>query len=177
LQLPKLIIIIITSQQQKKETQTQKEMVRIFTSIVINAPADKVWEVVRRFSSLASWANPAALRTAILNGKAETEIGAVRGISTPGPDGENAFLETLVAFSEVEKFYEYSLDRSPLPASNYRGRRQVVPVTDNNTTFVTWSANFDAPNAEAEAKVVSVVGTDIFGAGLKHLQGLLNAQK
>jgi hypothetical protein len=65
-----------------------------------------------------------------------------------------AFLDTLIAYSAVERRIMYSLDEGPPPVSSrevrdYVGNLHLLPVTADNTTFVEWSGTWEAENTNA----------------------------
>ena len=59
-----------------------------YNSTVINAPADKVWAVLKDFHNL-SWAKNVVAKVAVIGDKSSTEVGAKRILN-------DAFHETLL---------------------------------------------------------------------------------
>jgi len=64
----------------------------------------------------------------------------------------DAFHETLVELSDVERTLKYSIDDGPSPVSkdevkNYIGVVRAIPITDDDTTFVEWSSSWDQNDA------------------------------
>jgi hypothetical protein len=74
-------------------------MPRIFVTSVVNAPADKVWAVIRRFDAAVEWL-PFVKSSPIQDGGDPTRVGCVRVLTQT--DGE-VFREVLVALSDAER--------------------------------------------------------------------------
>lgn len=85
-------------------------MPRIFVSSVVNAPADKVWAVIRPFDAVVDWL-PFVKSSPIEGDGDPTGVGCVR-VSTQ-TDGE-VFREVLVALSDAERSYSYTFVSSPM---------------------------------------------------------------
>ena len=76
--------------------------------------------------------------------------------------------EKLIALSDAEHSYSYSVVESPFPISGHRSTVSFLPVTADGRTFVQWSAEFEVTSGDAGAVVDGVVqGTMLPGfAGL-----------
>ena len=75
-------------------------MPRILVSSVVNAPADKVWAVIRRFDAVVEWL-PFVKSSPIEDGGDPTRVGCVRVLTQT--DGE-VFREVLVALLGCRAF-------------------------------------------------------------------------
>jgi hypothetical protein len=138
-------------------------MPRIFVSSVVNAPADKVWAVIRRFDAVVEWL-PFVKSSPIEGGGDPTRVGCVRVITQT--DGE-VFREVLVALSDAERSYSYTFVGSPVPVRNHRTTLLVLPITDGNRSYVKWFSRFEI-DAEYEAQLVELMNQNFF-AGLRNL--------
>ncbi len=121
-------------------------MPNTYQSIVINAPVDRVWEVVRHFHDL-SWAPDVIQECKSIGDKQGDQIGARRQLNS-------AFLETLVELSDKDHRLGYRIDDGPSPVSkgevqDYYGLVQLRPVTNSNGTFIEWSSSWEAKSDEA----------------------------
>src|SRR5207249_3664114 len=114
-------------------------MPRISVSSVVNAPADKVWAVIRRFDAVVDWL-PFVKSSPIEDGGDPTRVGCIRVLTQT--DGE-VFREVLVALSDAERSYSYTFVSSPVPVRNHQTTLRVLPVTDGNRSYVEWSSRFD----------------------------------
>ena len=137
----------------------------VYASVVIVAPIKRVWAVLRDFVGLTVW-SPAVTGARIVNGKASDQVGAVRHLDIV--DG-TVFVETLVALSDEEMFLKYDIVNGPIPVTNYMATMRLQPVTAENMTFASWSADFDTPDQHAEAMRL-VVGEQICAGGLLALK-------
>ena len=117
-----------------------------YQSIIVNAPLDQVWDTVNDFHDL-SWA-PNVIEKCEAEGDASgTEPGAKRILN-------EAFHETQIEWNEEDHRIRYSIDDGPSPVSkdevsNYIGQLRLLPVTENNVTFVEWSSSWNASSEDA----------------------------
>jgi hypothetical protein len=140
-------------------------MARVYVSSVINAPAAKVWARIRDFNGLPAWV-PVVAESRIENGEPADKVGCVRAFSLRNGD---RLREQLLGLSDFDMVCTYSILDSPMPLTNYVATVRLTPVTDQERTFIEWSADFDcAPDKEAE--LVSGIGTGVFQGGFDTLK-------
>lgn len=139
----------------------------VFRSMVIDAEIERVWDAVRTFDGVAAW-NPGVTRAVLENGAA-TATGAIRRLDIP--DG-TIFRETLLAHSDVDRFYTYDILESPLPVTGYVSTHRFLPVTHTGQTLGIWESRFScAPEHTAEME--RVVGDTIYIGGMTGLNTFL----
>lgn len=142
-------------------------MIRVFTSTIIDAPAEQVWGRVRDFNALPDW-TPFVAQSRIEAGLASDRIGCVRNFQLH--DG-GTIREQLLALSDFDYTCTYSILESPMGVENYVATLRLLPVTDGNRTFAEWSAEFDcAPGREAE--LAQHIGKGVFQAAFDLLKKL-----
>ena len=140
-------------------------MPSVFVSTVIDAPADRVWEVLRDYNGLPDW-HPAIHASRIEDGLDAAQVGCVRALTVA--DG-GIVRERLLALSDYDMSYRYSILESPFGLENYVATPRLTPVTDGARCFAEWSAEFDcAPGRERE--LVEFVGRDVFQGGFDALK-------
>ena len=140
-------------------------MVKVYTSSVIDAPADRVWAVVRDFNALPNW-HPGIRDSRIEGNHPSDKIGCVRNFNLK--DGGN-IRERLLALSDYDFSCVYSILESPMGVENYVATLRLTPVSDGDRTFVEWTAEFDcAP--EREAELISNIGGGVFQGGFDALK-------
>jgi hypothetical protein len=140
-------------------------MARVYTSSVINASATRVWARVRDFNGLSNW-HPAIAESRIENGEPADKVGCIRNFSLRNGD---RLREQLLGLSDFDMFCTYSILDSPMPLTNYVATLRLTPITDQDRTFVEWSADFDcAPDKEAE--LLSNIGGGVFQGGFDALK-------
>ena len=140
-------------------------MVKVYTSSVIDAPADRVWATVRDFNALPNW-HPAIRDSRIEGNHPSDKIGCVRNFNLK--DGGNV-RERLLALSDYDYSCTYSILESPMGVSNYVATLKLAPITDGNRTFAEWSAEFDCA-ADRVGPLVQLVGQGVFQAGFDALK-------
>ena len=140
-------------------------MARVYVSSVIAAPAAKVWARVRDFNGLPNW-HPRIAESRIGNGEPADKVGCIRAFSLRSGD---RLREQLLGLSDYDMFCTYSILDSPMPLTNYVATLRLTPITDQERTFIEWSADFDcAPDKEAE--LVAGIGTNVFQGGFDALK-------
>lgn len=135
----------------------------IFRSMIIDAPIDRVWTAVRAFDGVSAW-NPGVVE-ARLEGGSATATGTIRRLSIT--DG-TAFRETLLAHSDVQRFYTYDILESPLPVTEYVSTHRFIPITDSSQTLGIWESRFECAAADS-AEMDRVVGDEIYIGGMSGL--------
>ncbi|MEP9375300.1 SRPBCC family protein [Aquabacter sp. CN5-332] len=140
-------------------------MARVYVSSVIGAPAVKVWARVRDFNGLPNW-HPAIAESRIENGEPADKVGCIRAFALRNGD---RLREQLLGLSDYDMFCTYSILDSPMPLTNYVATLRLTPITDQERTFIEWSADFDcAP--ERETELVGGIGGNVFQGGFDALK-------
>jgi hypothetical protein len=143
-------------------------MIRIVRSTIIDAPTDRVWELLRDFNGHARW-HPAVAKSAIERGQGADKLGCVRRFSLR--DGSE-LRERLLALSDLEQSFCYCLLETPVPLFNYVAHVRLAPVTDGDKTFWEWRCSFTTRKGE-EAEMTRMVGEDIYDAGFAAVRAQL----
>ena len=135
-----------------------------YNSVVIKAPADKVWSVLKNFHDL-SWSKNVITKVDVIGDKANNEIGSKRILN-------DAFHETLLSLNEDAKNFTYSIDDGPAVISKdnveeYVGVVTVFPVTADDSSFVLWTSQW----ASAKEGSVADFCNPIYHAILQDLKG------
>ncbi|HEY4256077.1 MAG TPA: SRPBCC family protein [Candidatus Udaeobacter sp.] len=138
-------------------------MPRILVSRVVNALADKVWAMIRRFDAVVNWLL-FVKSSPLEDGGDPTRVGCVRFLTQT--DGE-VFREVPVAASDAERSYSYTFVSSPVPMRNHRTTLRVLPIIDGDRSYVEWSSRFEI-EAEYEAQLVDLMNQN-FLTGLRNL--------
>jgi len=140
-------------------------VIHIYTSSVIDAPAEAVWRVIRDFNGLPLW-HPLIADSRIENNLAPDKVGCVRDFRLRNGD---RIRERLLGLSDFDLFCTYSILESPMGVENYVATLRLTPITDGDRTFVEWTAEFDCP-PEREAELVSNIGGGVFQGGFDALK-------
>jgi len=140
-------------------------LANVNVATVINAPAEKVWKIVRDFNGLPNW-TPFVASSQIEGGKPSDRVGCIRDFLLK--DG-GRIREQLLSLSDRDMSCTYSILESPMGVSNYEATLSLQPITDGNMTFARWTAKFDAAE-EREAELVRFIGNDVFQAAFNTLK-------
>jgi Polyketide cyclase / dehydrase and lipid transport len=146
-------------------------MAKIFVSTVVDAPAEKVWPIIRDFNGLPAWI-PAVDASEIRGGRPPDQLGSVR-VLTLG-DGARV-VETLLALSDTERSVTYDIVESPLGVESYLATLSVTPITDGNRSFLQWTAEFEPAAGHDAAERVEFISTNVFQAGFDSLKDKVRA--
>jgi hypothetical protein len=145
-------------------------MANVYVTSIINAPAEKVWEVIRDFNALPSW-HPFVESSHIEGDLASDAVGCVRNFQLK--DSGGTIRERLLALSDLEQSCSYNILEAPMPVSNYVATFRLISITTTGQTLGEWRASFDVPAAEEEATVALV--TSVFEEGFKSASQMLSS--
>ncbi|HXV91677.1 MAG TPA: SRPBCC family protein, partial [Pseudonocardia sp.] len=101
-------------------------MPRPYASVVVPAPAEEVWSLIRDFDGPPGW-HPAIEVSELTEGGSGAEVGAVRKL-TLGDGG--VVVERLLTLDDAGRSYTYEILDSPFPVRRYVSTIHVAPVTD-----------------------------------------------
>jgi Polyketide cyclase / dehydrase and lipid transport len=140
-------------------------MIKLYTSSVIDAPADAVWQRIRDFNALPNW-HPLIADSRIEQNLPSDRIGCVRNFRTR--DG-GTIRERLLTLSDYDYECTYAILESPMGVENYVATLKLTPITDGNRTFAEWSAEFDCAPAR-ERELSQSIGQGVFQGGFDALK-------
>ena len=112
-----------------------------YNKVEIEAPINKVWELVKDFHDM-SWAPGVITSLEVVGDKKGNEVGAKRILN-------EAFHETLTKLDHDNYTFSYSIDDGPGPVAedavkNYIG---VVKLAESsNGTSMEWNSSFESVN-------------------------------
>ena len=142
------------------------DVIKVYTSSVIDGSADAVWAHVRDFNGLPKW-TPFVAESRIEGGLPADKIGCVRHFRLK--DG-GIIREQLLTLSDYDYQCSYSILESPMGVDNYVATLKLTPVTDGGRTFAEWWAEFDC-RAGARGELAQLVGQQVFQAALRQPEG------
>jgi len=122
-------------------------MASCYQSRVLNAPIQKVWNIIKDFQNL-NWA-PNVITSCETVGEIKGNIiGAQRILN-------GAFEETLQSIDEKKFSFTYSIDEAVSPVSskevdNYLGKVSLISITQTDETFIQWESTWESKTKEAE---------------------------
>ncbi len=142
-------------------------LLNVFGTVEINAPADKVWKMIRDFNGLNTW-HPAFSADVIKSGT-NNMVGAVRTLTLAGGP---SFDEELLSLNDASRTVKYKIvGEAPLPVNGYVSWISVYPYKAGTST-VAWSGRFRAINSGPEdGKLVDTLN-GLYKVGLDNLKKL-----
>jgi hypothetical protein len=147
-------------------------MAKAYGSIIVDAPVEAVWAVVRDFNGLPNWL-PGVASSGIDNGRHPAEVGCLRRLML----GNGASCsERLLALDDSRYMVSYGFVDQLFPISNHRAVIELIPITADDRCFVQWSADFEEAPGHA-GEIVAIMEREVFAAGLAALQAKLAGAK
>ena len=147
-------------------------MARAYASIILKAPVETVWSLVRDFNGLPKWA-PNIAKSGIENGLESDVVGCVRSFHTK--DGTH-IRERLLTLDDANYTFTYNFEKPAFPVKNYIATLRLYPVTQTDQTFAEWEATFDEAPGD-EGKYERIVSREVFGANWANLAKIIAAKK
>ena len=140
-------------------------MGKCYNSVVVNAPSEVVWEVLRNFHDL-SWAEGVVTSVDVVGDLRNDQVGAKRILN-------GIFHETLLSLDDHDQTFMYSIDDGPGPVAkdtvkNYIGAARVLPITEDNTSFVEWQSTYDSSDDAAVGELCNPIYRALLNALKQH---------
>jgi uncharacterized protein YndB with AHSA1/START domain len=147
-------------------------MARAYASIILKAPVETVWSLVRDFNGLPSWA-PAVAKSKIEGGLDADVVGCIRSFHTH--DGTH-IRERLLSLDDARHTFTYNFEKPAFPVKNYVATLRLYPVTHTDQTFAEWSASFDEAPGD-EGKYEQHISNAVFATNFRSLAKILRDRK
>jgi uncharacterized protein YndB with AHSA1/START domain len=147
-------------------------MARAYASIILNAPVETVWSLVRDFNGLPSWA-PAIAKSKIEGGIDADVVGCVRSFYTH--DGGH-IRERLLELDDANRFMTYNFEKPAFPVKHYIATLRLYPVTHGDMTFAEWGATFDEAPGD-EGKYEKLISKEVFASNFANLAKIIAKTK
>lgn len=137
---------------------------KVFTSSPIAAPLEAVWAKMRDFAGMDSW-HPDIHNMEMIDGVASDKVSGIRDFMF----GEGRLWEQLTQLSDTDHSFRYRILKSPMPWLNYHAGARLYPVSDSNTTFAVWTADWYADPID-DLHLVPTVQASVFQLALDTLE-------
>ncbi len=147
-------------------------MARAYASIILKAPVQTVWNLIRDFNGLPSWA-PAIARSKIEDGLESDVVGCVRSFYTH--EGSH-IRERLLMLDDANYTFSYNFEKPAFPVKNYVATLRLYPVTNTDHCFAEWTSSFDEAPGD-EGKYEKIISQDVFAANWKSLASIIAKTK
>jgi Polyketide cyclase / dehydrase and lipid transport len=129
---------------------------KVFCSSVINGPVAAVWQRMRDFAGMDEW-HPDITNMRMVDGARPGTVSGVRDFRF----GDGSLQEQLTLLCELTHAFRYKINRSDMPWLNYHAGARLYPISDTNTTFAVWTADWvAAPNDDV--RLIPMVHQDVF---------------
>lgn len=140
-----------------------------YFSINIDAPASRVWDVVKDYDGLDVW-HPVFSGADIKSGT-NNEVGAIRTLTIQ--DGPS-FDEELLEWDGMKRRFTYRvIDPAPLPLKNYSSTMTVMQLRPG-VTNVTWRSQYENnSNGEMPDDDLIAFLNGVYQAGLEQVREMV----
>jgi mxaD protein len=151
-------------------------VLHVTKTLTFDASASKVWTAVKDFNGLATW-HPALASDEIVEGTNNT-VGAVRVLALKGG---GTIKEKLLAYSDANRSFKYTILESVLPVSDYTSTFAVKSLGKGKSS-ITWSGRFkrkdvgDNPSDKENDKTAVDTITGVYQGGLDNLKKMVEAK-
>jgi hypothetical protein len=133
----------------------------VYISHVIDAPIEKVWEVMRDYNDMPAY-HPGIKKSVIENDLPSDRVGCVRRLTL----GEGYVREVLLCLDDRNYVFTYEIIEGTLPVRGYVAGVRLHRITDGNRTFGEWWADFEVVEADRDA-MIAQISNNVFAAGFK----------
>lgn len=140
-------------------------MARAYASIILKAPVETVWSIVRDFNGLPNWTGGGVTSSKIEKGLDSDVVGCVRSFHLA--NGAHV-RERLLMLDDARRCFSYNFETPAFPVKNYLATMRLYPVTHTDQTFAEWEATFDEAPGD-EGKYVKIVSDNVFASNFKSL--------
>ncbi|CAI8768283.1 Polyketide cyclase / dehydrase and lipid transport [compost metagenome] len=113
-------------------------MSKVEFSAVVEGAAQQVWNVVKQFGEIKNW-HPSIVDSHI-EGAGPEIVGCIRTLTLS--DGA-VVRERLLSVDDSTLRLSYRFEESPLPLDNYVASVELVALSGQDRTLVSWLASFD----------------------------------
>ncbi|MRK21832.1 SRPBCC family protein [Pseudomonas sp. JG-B] len=134
-------------------------MSNAYASIDLHVSADQVWQLIGGFDSLPDWL-PYIPKSALSEGGRIRTLQSIEG---------KTIIERLLAFSESERSYTYTILQGPAPVRDYQATLCVL--ANGHGSKVEWFGSF-TPDGISEAEAEAMF-EEIYKGGLAALKQTL----
>ena len=133
----------------------------VYISDVIDAPIEKVWEVMRDYNDMPSY-HPGIKKSVIENNLPSDQVGCVRRLTL-----EDGLFAKSCCASMTGTMYSPTRSSRALCrfVAMYAGVR-LHRITEGNRTFGEWWADFEVVGVDRNA-MIAQIGNNVFAAGFK----------
>jgi uncharacterized protein YndB with AHSA1/START domain len=135
-------------------------MASVDMTVMLNAPAQKVWDLIGDFDALPRWLPPVAKSEEQKEGNVQR-----RHLSL---HGGGVIVERLERRDDRARRYSYTIESGPLPIAGYRSELSVAEAGPQQCR-VHWSSTFE-PKGGAEGDAVAAI-RGVYQAGFDSLKG------
>src|ERR1051325_7999825 len=123
-------------------------MARAYASIILKAPVEAVWSLVRDFNGLPKVA-PGIVKSKIEDGLDADVVGCVRSFHTK--EGDH-IRERLLTLDDANYTFTYNFEKPAFPVKHYIATLRLYPVTEGDRTFAEWEATFDEASGDERSE-------------------------
>jgi len=138
-----------------------------YTSTIINAPIEAVWNQIKDFNGLSEW-HPMVQSSRIEEGFANGAVGCIREL-TLKDSGEHV-REQLLGYSNKDYSIVYNIVESEMPVSDYISTMRLRSVVDGNITFFEWSVTFEIDPGHDGKEQTDFFTSSVYQSGFDSLK-------
>lgn len=143
---------------------------KVWCSTVLDAPAPKVWGVIRDFAGMGGW-HDAITQMHMLDGARSDKVSATRDFRF----GEGHLNEKLLHLDDAEMSFSYCITKSPLPWMHYISGPRLWRVTDGDLTFGRWTGDWIAAPQD-DATLIPLATEEVYLKAFRTVSAQLSSK-
>ncbi len=143
------------------------EPVQAEVSRVVPYPPKLVWGLIGEFGRIHVW-HP-AIKSTTLKGDGGRGLYRILGLEDGGE-----IHELFLGYSYRERFYGYTILRSPLPVDNYTAALTVQPGSKADESVLIWSSQFEPKDLPADEAIAVIEG--MYRDGFDYVDKVLSGE-
>jgi uncharacterized membrane protein len=142
----------------------------VYISDVIDAPIERVWDVMRDFNGMPGY-HPGIKESIVEGDRPSDQVGCVRRLTL----GDGFVRERLLCLDDGNYVFTYEIIEGSLPVRGYAAGVRLHRVTEGNRTFAEWWADFEVVGMDREM-MIAHIGNNVFAAGFKAVAAKLGGR-
>ena len=131
----------------------------VYVSHVIDAPIERVWEIMRDFNGMPSY-HPGIQKSVVEGGQSSDQVGCMRRLTI----GDGFVRERLLCLDDLNYVFTYNIIEGTLPVRDYVAGVRLHRVTEGNRTFAEWWADFEVVGVDRDT-MIAQIGNNVFATG------------
>jgi Polyketide cyclase / dehydrase and lipid transport len=143
---------------------------KVWTSRHVKVPVEMAWNTMRDFAGMGAWHGDIT-KMHMLKRARPDKVSGIRDFYF----GEGHLNEELLHLCDITRSFSYRITKCEIPWLNYVSGPRLWPVTATNTTFGTWTGDWDA-SPQDDLTLIPRTEHNVYQRGFAELEALIKKQ-